>query len=35
MIVRDYFVENYVDCQFYNEIVLQQHKDKKLSELIN
>ena len=25
MIVRDYFVENYADCPFYNEIVLQQH----------
>ena len=28
MIVRDCFVENYVDCLFYNEIVLQRHKDK-------
>ena len=34
MIVRDYFVENYVDCPFYDEIiVLQRHKDKKLSKL--
>ena len=24
MIVRDYFVENYVDCPFYDEIILQQ-----------
>ena len=33
MIVRDYFVENYVDCPFYNEIVLKRRKDKKLSKL--
>ena len=24
MIVRDYFVENYADCPFYDEIILQQ-----------
>ena len=24
MIVRDYFVENYADCPFYYEIILQQ-----------
>ena len=29
MIVKDYFVKNYFDCPFYNEIVLQRHKDKK------
>ena len=33
MIVRNYFVENYVDCPFYNEIVLKRRKDKKLSKL--
>ena len=33
MIVRDYFVENYVDCPFYGEIMLRQYKDEKLSEL--
>ena len=26
MIVRDYFVENYADCPFYEEIVLQQQR---------
>ena len=31
MIVRDYFIEKYEDCPFYDEIMLQQHKDKKLS----
>ena len=24
MIVRDYFVENYTDCPFYDEIILQR-----------
>ena len=24
MIVRDYFVEKYVDCPFYDEMILQQ-----------
>ena len=24
MIVRDYFVENYADCSFYDEIILRQ-----------
>ena len=24
MIVRDYFVENYVDCPFYDEIILRK-----------
>ena len=33
MIVRDYFVENYANCPFYDEIMLQRHKDKKLSKL--
>ena len=28
MIVKDYFVENYADCQFYDEIILQQRKYK-------
>ena len=28
MIVRDYFVENYADCPFYDEIKLQQRKYK-------
>ena len=26
MIVRGYFVENYVDCPFYDEIMLQQQR---------
>ena len=26
MIVRDYFVENYADCPFYDEIMLQRQR---------
>ena len=28
IIVREYFVENYEDCPFYGEIMLQQYKCK-------
>ena len=28
IIVRDYFVEKYADCPFYDEIILQQRKYK-------
>ena len=28
MIVRDYFVENYADRPFYDEMILQQRKYK-------
>ena len=28
MIVRDLFVENYADCSFYDEIILQPRQNK-------
>ena len=28
MIVRDFFVKNYADCPFYDEIILQQRQYK-------
>ena len=28
MIVRDYFVENYANCPFYDEIMLQRQRQK-------